>query len=64
MFSTSLVALMSPVLTSDPKYLHHYAYALRVSADTAERLGHPAMALRYRTRAYYLRTLAHKGWVP
>lgn len=58
MLSTAAVAQMSPVLTSDRDYLSHYAYALSIWAGKADATGHPAMAVRLRTRAYYLRTLA------
>lgn len=58
MLSTAFVALMDPVLTDRAEYLHHYAYALNMWAHKAEVLGAPAQALRYRKRAYYLRTLA------
>lgn len=55
---TAAVALMDPVLTTDPAYLHKYAYALNRSAMVADRLNNPVMATRWRARAYYLRTLA------
>lgn len=58
MLSTVIVANMTPVLTDDPAYLHHYAYALNIWADVWEAKGCPLMANEYRRRAYHMRTLA------
>lgn len=50
--------VMTPVVTDDMAYLGSYAYAMRVVADTATRVGKPVYGDHIRARAYHLRTLA------